>query len=64
MRLAGRYADAWTTAWHGRPDGRLHAQLGAMTRILHEQGRDPATLRRMVGVEAVDPSRSQRARVS
>lgn len=26
-----------------------------MARILDGQGRDPATLRRMVGVEAVDP---------
>ena len=55
MRLTARYADAWTTAWHGRPDGQLRTQLDAMARILDEQGRDPATLRRMVGVEAVDP---------
>jgi len=55
MRLAARYADAWTTAWYGRPGDRLRAQLGAMARILDEQERDPATLRRMVGVEAVDP---------
>jgi alkanesulfonate monooxygenase SsuD/methylene tetrahydromethanopterin reductase-like flavin-dependent oxidoreductase (luciferase family) len=55
MRLAARYADAWTTAWYGRPGGPLRARLGAMARILDEQGRDPATLRRMVGVEAVDP---------
>jgi alkanesulfonate monooxygenase SsuD/methylene tetrahydromethanopterin reductase-like flavin-dependent oxidoreductase (luciferase family) len=55
MRLAARYADAWTTAWYGWPSNRLRAQLGAMARILDEQGRDPATLRRMVGVEAVEP---------
>ena len=55
MRLAARYADAWTTAWYGRPGDLLHARLGAMSRILDDQGRDPVTLRRMVGVEAVDP---------
>jgi hypothetical protein len=31
------------------------APHGAMERILDEQGRDPATLRRMAGVEAVEP---------
>lgn len=55
MRLCARHAEAWTTAWHGHPDGRLRKRLNAMARILDEQGRDPATLRRMVGIEAVDP---------
>jgi luciferase-type oxidoreductase len=55
MRLTARYADAWTTAWYGRPDDPLRAQLDAMARILDDEGRDPATLRRMVGVEVVDP---------
>jgi alkanesulfonate monooxygenase SsuD/methylene tetrahydromethanopterin reductase-like flavin-dependent oxidoreductase (luciferase family) len=55
MRLTARYADAWTTAWYGRPDDALHARLDAMARILEQQGRDPATLRRMVGIEAIDP---------
>ena len=53
MRLTARYADAWTTAWHGRPDSALRGQLDAMARILDEQGRDPGTLRRLVGIEAV-----------
>lgn len=55
MRLCARYGDAWTTAWYGRPDDRLRQRLDAMARILDEQGRDPATLRRMVGIEVVDP---------
>jgi alkanesulfonate monooxygenase SsuD/methylene tetrahydromethanopterin reductase-like flavin-dependent oxidoreductase (luciferase family) len=55
MRLTARYADAWTTAWYGRPDQPLRAQLDAMARVLDDEGRDPATLRRMVGVEVVDP---------
>jgi alkanesulfonate monooxygenase SsuD/methylene tetrahydromethanopterin reductase-like flavin-dependent oxidoreductase (luciferase family) len=55
MRLAARYADAWTTAWYGWPDDELRARLGTMARILDQYGRDPATLRRMVGIEAVDP---------
>jgi alkanesulfonate monooxygenase SsuD/methylene tetrahydromethanopterin reductase-like flavin-dependent oxidoreductase (luciferase family) len=59
MRLAARYADAWTTAWYGQPGDRLRTRLGAMARVLGEEGRDPATLRRMVGVEAVDPEQVQ-----
>jgi luciferase-type oxidoreductase len=59
MRLTARYADAWTTAWHGRPDDQLRAQLAAMARILDEEGREPATLRRMVGVEVVDREHEQ-----
>jgi alkanesulfonate monooxygenase SsuD/methylene tetrahydromethanopterin reductase-like flavin-dependent oxidoreductase (luciferase family) len=55
MRLAARYADAWTTAWYGRPDNVLRERLDGMARILDEEGRDPAALRRMVGAEAVDP---------
>lgn len=55
MRLTARYADAWTTAWYGRPDDPLRAQLDVMARILDDEGRDPATLRRLVGVEVVDP---------
>jgi alkanesulfonate monooxygenase SsuD/methylene tetrahydromethanopterin reductase-like flavin-dependent oxidoreductase (luciferase family) len=55
MRLTARYADAWTTAWYGRPDDTLRTRLDAMARILEQQGRDPATLGRMVGAEAVDP---------
>src|SRR6516225_8834869 len=50
MRLAARYADAWTTAWCGPARDRLRTRVGAMARILAEQERDPATLRRMVGV--------------
>lgn len=55
MRLTARYADAWTIAWYGRPDEPLRARLDAMARVLDDEGRDPATLRRMVGVEVVDP---------
>lgn len=55
VRLCARYADAWTTAWYGRPDDRVRERLDAMARALDEQGRDSATLRHMVGVEAVDP---------
>src|SRR5262249_3090899 len=40
MRLTARYADAWTTAWYGRPDDAVRAQLHAMARVLDEAGRD------------------------
>jgi alkanesulfonate monooxygenase SsuD/methylene tetrahydromethanopterin reductase-like flavin-dependent oxidoreductase (luciferase family) len=55
MRLTARYADAWTAAWYGRPGDALRTRLDAMARILEQQRRDPATLRRKVGAEVVDP---------
>ena len=30
MRLAARYADAWTTAWYGRPSDLLRTRLCAV----------------------------------
>lgn len=56
MQLAARYANAWTTAWYHRPDEVLRARLEAMARTLDQHSRDPMTLRRMVGVRAVDPT--------
>jgi alkanesulfonate monooxygenase SsuD/methylene tetrahydromethanopterin reductase-like flavin-dependent oxidoreductase (luciferase family) len=51
LRLTARYADAWNTAWYGDPDERLTQQLAAVRDALDAEGRDPATLRRTVGVE-------------
>jgi alkanesulfonate monooxygenase SsuD/methylene tetrahydromethanopterin reductase-like flavin-dependent oxidoreductase (luciferase family) len=54
LRLTARYADAWNTAWFGLPDDRLRQRLAALETALENEGRDPATLRRTVGVEVVD----------
>jgi probable F420-dependent oxidoreductase len=57
LRLTARYADAWNTAWYGMPDDRLREQLAAMDAALEAEGRDPASLRRTVGVEVREPDR-------
>jgi alkanesulfonate monooxygenase SsuD/methylene tetrahydromethanopterin reductase-like flavin-dependent oxidoreductase (luciferase family) len=54
-RLTARHADAWNTAWFGLPDDRLHRRLAELNAALEAEGRDPATLRRTVGMEVRDP---------
>jgi alkanesulfonate monooxygenase SsuD/methylene tetrahydromethanopterin reductase-like flavin-dependent oxidoreductase (luciferase family) len=56
LRLTARYADAWNTAWFGLPDELLHRRLGDLNAALEAEGRDPATLRRTVGMEVRDPA--------
>jgi alkanesulfonate monooxygenase SsuD/methylene tetrahydromethanopterin reductase-like flavin-dependent oxidoreductase (luciferase family) len=55
LRLTARYADAWNTAWFGLPDDLLHRRLADLDAALDAEGRDPATLRRTVGMEVRDP---------
>jgi alkanesulfonate monooxygenase SsuD/methylene tetrahydromethanopterin reductase-like flavin-dependent oxidoreductase (luciferase family) len=55
LRLTARYADAWNTAWFGLPDQRLRQRLANMHAALQAEGRDPATLRRTVGVNVGNP---------
>jgi alkanesulfonate monooxygenase SsuD/methylene tetrahydromethanopterin reductase-like flavin-dependent oxidoreductase (luciferase family) len=55
LRLTARYADAWNTAWYGLPDELLHRRLADLEAALDAEGRDPATLRRTVGMEVRDP---------
>jgi alkanesulfonate monooxygenase SsuD/methylene tetrahydromethanopterin reductase-like flavin-dependent oxidoreductase (luciferase family) len=55
LRLTARYADAWNTAWYGLPDDRLRRRLAELNAALEAEGRDPATLRRTVGMEVRDP---------
>jgi alkanesulfonate monooxygenase SsuD/methylene tetrahydromethanopterin reductase-like flavin-dependent oxidoreductase (luciferase family) len=56
LRLTARYADAWNTAWIGLPDKRL----ANMHAALQAESRDPATLRRTVGMdcELADPDQT------
>jgi probable F420-dependent oxidoreductase len=51
LRLTARYADAWNTAWFGDPDERLDQRLADLRDALEAEGRDPATLRRTVGMD-------------
>jgi probable F420-dependent oxidoreductase len=51
LRLTARYADAWNTAWFRSPDERLDQRLADMRAALEAEGRDPATLRRTVGMD-------------
>jgi alkanesulfonate monooxygenase SsuD/methylene tetrahydromethanopterin reductase-like flavin-dependent oxidoreductase (luciferase family) len=55
LRLVARHADAWNTAWFGRPDDRLRRRLSDLEEALAAEGRDPTTLRRTVGIDVQDP---------
>jgi alkanesulfonate monooxygenase SsuD/methylene tetrahydromethanopterin reductase-like flavin-dependent oxidoreductase (luciferase family) len=57
LRLTARHADAWNTAWYGAPNGRLHQYLAMMDAAMEAEGRDPATLKRTVGMTVRDPER-------
>jgi alkanesulfonate monooxygenase SsuD/methylene tetrahydromethanopterin reductase-like flavin-dependent oxidoreductase (luciferase family) len=48
-------AQGWRTAWFGLPDDLLHRRLADLDAALAAEGRDPATLRRTVGMEVRDP---------
>ena len=56
LRLTARHADAWNTAWFGLPDELLRRRLAELDAALAAEGRDPATLRRTVGMEVRDPA--------
>jgi alkanesulfonate monooxygenase SsuD/methylene tetrahydromethanopterin reductase-like flavin-dependent oxidoreductase (luciferase family) len=56
LQLTARFAQMWNTAWFGAPDTELRRRLAALDDTLAAEGRDPATLRRTVGVEFFDAS--------
>jgi alkanesulfonate monooxygenase SsuD/methylene tetrahydromethanopterin reductase-like flavin-dependent oxidoreductase (luciferase family) len=55
LRLAARHADAWNTAWYGVLDDRLARQLAALNEALEDEGRDPGTMAKTVGMVVRDP---------
>jgi alkanesulfonate monooxygenase SsuD/methylene tetrahydromethanopterin reductase-like flavin-dependent oxidoreductase (luciferase family) len=59
LRLTARYADAWNTAWYGMPDERLRRAFDHMDAALDAEGRDPATLRRTVGIDTREPETNE-----
>jgi probable F420-dependent oxidoreductase len=54
LRLVARYADQWNTAWLGQPN-ELAERLALIERACVEVGRDRATLKVTVGVQAIFP---------
>jgi alkanesulfonate monooxygenase SsuD/methylene tetrahydromethanopterin reductase-like flavin-dependent oxidoreductase (luciferase family) len=60
LRLTARYADAWNTAWFGLPGQRPGQRLAGLRAALQAESRDPATLRRTVGMdcELADPGQA------
>ena len=55
LGLTARWADAWNAAWFGAADGRLRALLAELDSACRAVDRDPATLRRTVGIRIHDP---------
>jgi alkanesulfonate monooxygenase SsuD/methylene tetrahydromethanopterin reductase-like flavin-dependent oxidoreductase (luciferase family) len=52
MRATVRFADAWQTAWYGRPAGDWPKERADILASCEAAGRDPATLEVYVGVNA------------
>jgi alkanesulfonate monooxygenase SsuD/methylene tetrahydromethanopterin reductase-like flavin-dependent oxidoreductase (luciferase family) len=55
LRLTATWADAWNTAWFGRVDDRLRARLRGLDEACAGVGRDPASIRRTVGIRLHPP---------
>jgi probable F420-dependent oxidoreductase len=52
LRMAARHADGWNTVWRWRVEDYA-ARVADVRRICEGEGRDPATLRRSVGLYAL-----------
>ena len=55
LRPDGRWADAWNTAWFGAVDDRLRSRLAGLDAACAAVGRDPASIRRTVGIRLHEP---------
>ena len=55
MSIIARHADAWNTAWFGRPDDRLRERLAALDQAVDDARRDRGSLERQVGLLVRDP---------
>ncbi len=59
LDLTASWADAWNTAWFGAVDDRLRAHLAGLEAACETVGRDPASIRRTVGIRLHDPGTGQ-----
>jgi alkanesulfonate monooxygenase SsuD/methylene tetrahydromethanopterin reductase-like flavin-dependent oxidoreductase (luciferase family) len=57
LRLTATWADAWNTAWFGRVDDRLRTRLSDLDEACAAVGRDPASIRRTVGIRLYEPGK-------
>ena len=55
LGLTATWADAWNSAWFGRVDDRLRARLAALDAACADVGRDPASVRRTIGIRLHEP---------
>ena len=55
LRLTATWADAWNTAWFGRVEDRLRTRLADLDEACAATGRDPASIRRTIGIRLHPP---------
>ena len=55
LRLTAQWSDAWNMAWFGSVDERLRTSLRDLDEACAAVGRDPATMRRTVGLRLHEP---------
>jgi alkanesulfonate monooxygenase SsuD/methylene tetrahydromethanopterin reductase-like flavin-dependent oxidoreductase (luciferase family) len=55
LRLTATWADAWNTAWFGRVEERLRTRLADLDEACAATGRDPASIRRTIGIRLHPP---------
>jgi alkanesulfonate monooxygenase SsuD/methylene tetrahydromethanopterin reductase-like flavin-dependent oxidoreductase (luciferase family) len=55
LRLTATWADAWNAAWFGAADAGMRALLAGLDAACRQVGRDPATMRRTVGIRIHEP---------
>lgn len=64
LRLTATWADAWNVAWFAGVDDRLRGQLASLDEACRDVGREPATLRRTVGLKLDDDEVADRDRLA
>jgi probable F420-dependent oxidoreductase len=55
LRLTARWADAWNTAWYGRPSKLLDGRLADFEAAMADVGRPIAEVARTAGINVRDP---------
>jgi probable F420-dependent oxidoreductase len=58
LRLTARWADAWNTAWYGRPSTVLDGRLADFGAAMAEVGRPLVEVARTVGIDVRDPDQA------